>query len=140
MCRVCICTIIREREGGGGGERGERGREEEGGRGRKGQRGKGGEGVSGKKKKREGGRQGGGEKERKREGRREYTSLVRIPPILPKDGILIPYLSNSFFMALISSSAEGGRDGGSREGEGGRGGEREGERNRGKGERKRVDN
>ncbi len=34
------------------------------------------------------------------------TSLAKIPPILPKWGILMPYLSNSIFIVLISSSIE----------------------------------
>ena len=32
------------------------------------------------------------------------TSLANIPPIFPKCGILIPYLSSSIFIVLISSS------------------------------------
>ena len=35
-----------------------------------------------------------------------YTSLARIPPILLKAGICIPYFSNSDLIALISSSTK----------------------------------
>lgn len=34
------------------------------------------------------------------------SSLARIPPILLKDGICIPYLSSSFLILLISSSGK----------------------------------
>ena len=56
---------------------------------------------------REGEREGGGRKKggKWRQKRERETSFARIPPIFPNEGMLIPYLSSSFFMALISSSA-----------------------------------
>ena len=42
------------------------------------------------------------------------TSLAKIPPILPKEGMLMPYFSNSFCIVLISSSEDGERSRGRR--------------------------